>query len=130
MREELRLYKEELGTRQFVVAANKMDCDGAQANFAQLQKHVVQAGFSADTVLPMAASKGQGVLGVTSKLRAVVEEAHDRARTVTCDLHDSSTPSSPSPSPRASHGPAVSEAEMDEFDAALLAHTKKRRKQR
>ncbi|EGD76224.1 hypothetical protein PTSG_00927 [Salpingoeca rosetta] len=79
LREELRLYKAELAERPFLIAANKVDCEGAQSNLERLRKHI-GADKAQELIVPMAASTGEGVVDVTTRLRVMVEQLQKQRR--------------------------------------------------
>eukprot|EP00043_Microstomoeca_roanoka_P010646 m.100927 g.100927 ORF g.100927 m.100927 type:complete len:130 (-) comp14955_c1_seq7:67-456(-) len=68
LRKELILYKDDLGKRPFLIAANKVDSEEAGKNLEALQRFV-----GTDAVIPMAAASGFGVRDVTMRLRKLVE---------------------------------------------------------
>ncbi|MCP4848172.1 MAG: GTPase ObgE [Verrucomicrobiaceae bacterium] len=67
LRKEINLYNEELAARPWVVVANKMDIEGAEAQLAQLQMRFPKA-----EIIPVSAQCGDGMELLKERLSEIV----------------------------------------------------------
>ena len=68
IREELRLYSEKLAEKREIVAANKMDLEGARDGFERLREALEVE------VLPMSAVTGEGIRRLVGRVLEVLDE--------------------------------------------------------
>lgn len=70
LKEELRLYKDELAGKVELIAANKMDVPDADDN---LKEFLERTEFGADKVFPVSAASGEGLKEMIAALAKIVE---------------------------------------------------------
>ncbi|MDC0047754.1 GTPase ObgE [Verrucomicrobia bacterium] len=67
LRKEIKLYSDELASRDWMIIANKMDIDGAEANF-----DILKSRFSRIEIIGVSALTGHGIEGLKDRLEELI----------------------------------------------------------
>ena len=67
LRKEIKLYSDELASRDWIIIANKMDLDGAQENFG-----ILRSRFPRIETIGLSALTGEGVEGLKKRLEELI----------------------------------------------------------